>query len=158
MNHLNLTQGTQGFAYDIEISHSTFIRADPLSIYNALATSEGLDAWFTNGSMVNAVPGGEIHFRWVNWGPDHITAEDGGPVLEAIPPKRFIFQWHPDTPDYATTVEINIKPIENGTIVSLCEYGYADTPSGHKAMISCATGWGEALTLLKFYLELGAHY
>jgi hypothetical protein len=72
--------------------------------------------------------------------------------LETIPPRRFIFQWHPDAPDYATMVEINIKPTEGGTIVSLREYGYADTASTSLAMINYATGWSLALTLLKFYL------
>jgi uncharacterized protein YndB with AHSA1/START domain len=158
MSKLNLTHGNLVYPSDIEIKHSTVIRADPINIYNALTTAEGLDAWFTDGSIVNAVPGGEILFQWVNWGPDHITAEDGGPVLEAIPPKHFVFQWHPDSPDYATTVEINIVPTDDGTIVSLREYGYADTPSARLAMVNCAVGWGEALTLLKFYLELGAHY
>jgi uncharacterized protein YndB with AHSA1/START domain len=94
----------------------------------------------------------------VNWGPDHITAEDGGLVLEAIPVERFIFQWHPDTPDYATTVEINIASAEDGTIVRLREYGFADSESGLDAVLNCAAGWGEALTLLKFYLEHGVHY
>ena len=129
-----------------------------MQVYKALTTSEGLDAWFTTGAQVDSSPGGEIHFRWKDWGPDHITAEDGGPVLEAIPPNRIVFQWHPDLPDYATTVEINIEPDYDGTIVSLREYGYADTPSAHSAMMNCATGWGEAITLLKFYLEYGLHY
>jgi uncharacterized protein YndB with AHSA1/START domain len=142
----------------LEINHSTIIRADPMRVYNALTTSEGLDAWFTSGARVSALSGGEILFRWVNWGPDHITTEDGGPVLDATPPLRFVFQWHPDLPDYATTVEINFRPTEDGTIVSLREHGYADTESGLSAMLSCATGWGEALTLLKFYLEYGLHY
>lgn len=141
----------------MEIRHSTWIRSSPTDIYRALTTPEGLDSWFTK-STVNPVPGGEIRFHWVDWGPDHITTEDGGPVLEAIPSERFVFQWHPDTPDYATTVEIMIEPSEDGTIVSLREYGFADTPSASLAMINCATGWGEALTLLKFYLEHGIHY
>lgn len=142
----------------MEIKHSTLIRSSPTDIYHALTTSVGLDSWFTQGSSVNPVPGGEIHFRWVDWGPDHVTTEDGGPVLEAIFPERFVFQWHPDTPDYATTVEIMVSPAEDGTIVSLREYGFADTPSACIALINCAIGWGEALTLLKFYIEYGVHY
>jgi uncharacterized protein YndB with AHSA1/START domain len=143
---------------DLEIRHSTFIRATPSRVYIALTTGEGLDAWFTSGARVDAHPGGEIHFRWVGWGPEHISAEDGGPVEEAIPAQRFVFQWHPDLPDYATTVEINIQPTEGGTIVSLREHGYADTTSGRAALVNCATGWGEALTLLKFNLEHGLRY
>lgn len=152
------TQYDENSARNLEIHHSTFIRADPSQVYSALTTAEGLDAWFTQGARVDARPGGEIHFRWVNWGPEHITAEDSGPVLEATPPSRFVFQWHPDLPDYATTVEVDILPAEGGTIVSLREHGYADTPAAQVAMIDCASGWGEALTLLKFYLEYGVRY
>jgi len=140
------------------IRHSTLIRANPKKVYDALTTSEGLDAWFTCGAKVDARPGGEIQFRWVDWGAERISAQDGGPVLEAIPPSRFVFQWHPDTPEYSTMVEINLTLGEGGTIISLCETGFADTPAGLAAMVNCATGWGEALTLLKFYLEYGLHY
>jgi uncharacterized protein YndB with AHSA1/START domain len=158
MQPLSYNSNPEGHIPDLEIKHSTFIHSDPLSIYEALTTSTGLDSWFTNGSTVNAIPGGEIHFHWQNWGPDHITTDDGGPVLEAEPPTHFVFQWHPDRSDDATTVEINIEAAEGGTIVTLREHGYAATPSALKAMINCATGWGEALTLLKFYLEYGLHY
>jgi uncharacterized protein YndB with AHSA1/START domain len=151
-------QHNSEFTPELVITHSTFIRTDPMRIYNALTTSQGLDAWFTSGSKVNPHPGGDIYFRWINWGPDHITTEDKGTVLEALPPNHFVFQWHPDLPEYATTVEINISSTEDGTIVRLREYGFADTASAHVAMINCATGWGEALTLLKFYLEYGLHY
>ena len=40
----------------------------------------------------------------------------------------------------------------------LLEHGYQDTPSGRLAFADCATGWGEALKLLKFYLEHGVKY
>ncbi len=153
-----LSPGSRGFTHNLEIKHSTLIHSDAISVYWALTTSEGLDSWFTTGSMVNAVAGGKVHFCWVDWGPDHLSVEDNGFVLEAIPPKRFVFQWHPDTPEYATTVEINIEPIEGGTIVRLREYGYNDSESSSRAMLNCAVGWGEALTLLKFYLEHGIHY
>ena len=141
-----LSPGLRGFAHNLEIIHSTFIQSDAISVYRAITTSEGLDSWFTTGSVVNAVAGGEVQFCWVDWGPDHLSVEDNGSVLEAIPPKRFVFQWHPDTPEYATTVEINIEPIEGGTIVRLREYGYNDSESSSRAMLNCAVGWGEALT------------
>ena len=146
------------FLQNQAICHSTFIHANPMQVYLALTTPQGLDAWFTTGASVQAIKGGEINFRWVNWGPDHISTQDGGSVLEAIPGERFVFQWHPDVPDYPTTVEINLTFKDGGTIVSLREHGFAATPSGLQAMVDCATGWGEALTLLKFYLEYGLHY
>ena len=155
LDHTSLTRAAGVDHQMLEVVHSALIRADSLRIYNALTTSEGVDAWFTSGAKVNPYPGGQIRFRWENWGPDNLTAEDGGLVLEAVPAQRFVFQWHPDSPEYVTTVEINFRSSENGTIVSLREYGFADTPCGRTAMLNCATGWGEALTLLKFYIEHG---
>ncbi len=35
---------------------------------------------------------------------------------------------------------------------------YPNSPEGRGNMLDCASGWGEALTLLKFYLEHGIVY
>ena len=90
--------------------------------------------------MENPYPGGQILFRWKNWGPDNLTAEDGSRVLEAVPAQRFVFQWRPDSPGDATIVEINFQATKNGTIVSLREHRFADAPSERTAMMHCATG------------------
>jgi uncharacterized protein YndB with AHSA1/START domain len=142
----------------LTIRHSTYIRADAIQAYQALTISQGSDAWVTPGANVNARPGGEIHFRWVNWDLDLLTTIDGGPMLEATPGEGFVFQWHPDSPHYASTVETNLTSTVGGTIVSLREHMFAATPSGFHAMLSCTTGWGEAPTLLKFYLEHSLPY
>jgi uncharacterized protein YndB with AHSA1/START domain len=143
---------------DVEIRQNTLVRAEPEKVYDALTTGEGLDAWFTVGSEVDARPGGSITFRWKDWGPDKYTTEAIGPVLEAERPERFVFQWHSDTPDYFTTIEIDFEPVEEGTVVRLREHGYHDTPSGRAALLECAAGWGEALTLMKYYVEHGVTY
>lgn len=143
--------------HNFVIRHSTFIHAELMQVNQALTTPQGLDAWFTTGASLYATPGGEIHFRWQNWEPDHISADDGGPVLEAIPGKRFVFQWHPDSSTYRTTVELNLASDVGGTIVSLRGYSFADTEPGIAARIDNASGWGEARTLCKFYPEHGLH-
>ncbi|MHA2026120.1 MAG: SRPBCC family protein [Candidatus Thorarchaeota archaeon] len=143
---------------DVEVKQTTLVRAKPEVVYDAIATGEGLDAWFTVGSEVDAKPGGSITFRWKDWGPDKYTTESKGPVLEAKRGERFVFQWNSDKPTYATTIEIDFEPVEEGTVVRLREYGYHDTPSGRAALLECAAGWGEALTLLKYYVEHGLTY
>jgi uncharacterized protein YndB with AHSA1/START domain len=143
---------------DDEIRHATFVAAPREQVYRAFATSGGLNAWFTTGATVEARPGGTIHLLWQDWGPDRITAEDRGTVLEAREPERFVFEWHPDNPSYATTVEIDFEESEGGTIIRLREHGYRDTPEGLRQMLDCAGGWGEALTLWKFWLEHGIRY
>ncbi|MGY5874773.1 MAG: SRPBCC domain-containing protein [Candidatus Thorarchaeota archaeon] len=145
-------------AGDVEIKHSTYVKADPDTVYDAIATSEGIDGWFTDGAVVDAHPGGKIKFRWVNWRPDMGVVEDGGPVLEADRGKRFVFQWYPAGPSYPTTVEMTFEPYKDGTIMRVREYGYKDDDTSRKAMLDCAAGWGEALTLLKFYVEHNIRY
>ena len=143
---------------DAEIKQATFVRAKPEEVYDALTTGEGLDAWFTVGSEVDARPGGKIVFRWRDWGPDKYTTDSPGTVVEAKRPERFVFQWKADNPSYATTIEMDFEEVEEGTVVRLREYGYHDTPSGRAALLECAAGWGEALTLMKYYVEHGVTY
>ncbi|MFW9943564.1 MAG: SRPBCC domain-containing protein [Candidatus Sifarchaeia archaeon] len=136
-----------------EIKQTSLIRASPEKIYDAFATGAGLDSWFTSGSEVDARPGGEIKFSWKDWGPDKYTQVSKGRVLEAERGKRFVFQWSPDNPTYATTIQIDLEVTDDGTILRLREHGFRNTPSGRAAMAECAAGWGEAITLLKFYVE-----
>ena len=141
-----------------EIRATTLVRAPAEKVYRAITTAEGLDGWFTTEATVEAFAGGKIRFRWKNWGQDHFTGENGGPVLIAEPQKRFVFQWSPDQATYATTVDISFEEVAEGTIIRLREYGYHNTSPGLKKMLNCAAGWGEALTLWKFYVEHGGRY
>lgn len=135
------------------IQHRTYIAASPERVFATLTTGAGWDAWFTQGSTVTAKPGGYIRLRWPDYGPDRITMEDGGAVLEVEPNRRFVFQWQPG--EQPTTVAFTLTAQGEGTLVELTESGYTPTPANLHAYVNCATGWGEALTLLKFYLELG---
>jgi len=143
---------------DVEIRQNTLVRAKPEVVYDAMTTGSGLDACFTVGSEVDARPGGNIIFRWKRWGPDKYTNDAQGTVVEAKRPERFVFQWKADNPSYATTIELDFEEVEEGTVVRLREHGYQDTPSGRAAMLECAAGWGEALTLMKYYVEHSVTY
>ncbi len=138
------------------ISQTTFIKASPEEVYDAIATAEGLDRWFTCGTEIAPGPGGKIRLRWKNFGAGRWTLEDGGEVLEAVPSRRFVFKWTPGKSE--TTVAFDIKPHRNGSMITVTEHGYTSDPEDIQAMLGCATGWGEALTLLKFYLESGLRY
>lgn len=140
---------------EIPITHKTLIKTDREKVFRAIATGEGLDEWFTKGTSVDKYQGGHIKFVWKKWGPDKVDAEAGGPVLEYDPPKRFVFQWWSTNP---TTIEIDLEEIEEGTMVTLKESGYEHSEEGIDRCLECAVGWGEALTLMKFYLEHGVLY
>lgn len=149
--------GDPGALIDAPIEHSTLVRASADRVYDAFATAAGLEAWFTTGATVDARPDGEMVWRWKDWGPERITDEARGTVHEARRPVRFVFDW--DSGDSnPTLVEIDFEPRGDGTVVRLRESGYHDTPRGRRACLNCAAGWGEALTLVKFWLEHGIRY
>ena len=138
------------------IRMSTLVRSTRERAYDALTQAEHLDAWFTTGAEVDARPGGIMRWRWLEWGPDRVTSEDGGPVLEARRPERYVFQWQHELG--GTTVEVDFEEDDRGTVIRLHEHGYADTQEGWAGFSDCSTGWGEALTLLKFYVEHDVRY
>lgn len=140
----------------VPIRHRTFVDVPPERVYQTLTTGAGWDAWFTEGTVVDARAGGHIELRWVDWGADHITTRSRGPVLEAMPPARFAFQW--TVGDSTTTVAFTLEPLASGTCVTVQEDGYGTSPEDLRAFADCACGWGEALTLLKMFLEHGIVY
>ncbi len=142
---------------DMEIRHRVLIRAAPEAVYDALATGEGIDGWFTAGSEIDGHAGGSYTLRWRDWGVDRIDAEERGPVREADLPRRWSFEWNAHLGS-RTTVTFDITPRDDGTVVEVTETGYPDTPEGRMQFVDCATGWGEALTLLKMWLEHGVRY
>ena len=145
-------------AKDRQVNLSTLVRATPERVYDAIATAKGLDGWFTRGAMVDARPGGIMHFRWKDHGVEHYNGENQGSVLEAHRPNRFAFRWKADSGNYDTTVEMNFEKVTEGTVVRLLEYGYEDGPVGLQDYVNRVGGWAEALTLMKFYVEHGLTY
>jgi uncharacterized protein YndB with AHSA1/START domain len=143
---------------DPVISHCTFIAAAPETVYDALATAEGLNGWFTTGTEADPREGGRIVFRWHGFGVNRVDMEDHGPVLAAERGRRFTFQWHPAGPARPTTVDIRLAPWGQGTRVELRESGYGPSDEELSACLGCAVGWGEALTLLKYRLEAPESY
>ena len=141
-----------------KVDFSIHVRATPEKVYDAMTTAHGLDGWFTQGAEVQAEPGGMIQFRWKDWGPESYTGQNGGSVLEAQRPERFVFCWTADSGRYDTTVEIDFTPHEKGTLVHLIEYDYEDSPDGMQDLLNRVSGWAHVLTLMKFYVEHGLKY
>lgn len=140
-----------------EIRRATFIRASAQQVYDLIATADGLDRWFTVGATLDPSPGGQIVYRWKDWGPGRVSTESRGTVHEARPPHRFVFDW--DAGDaQLVTAEFDIEPTEGGVVLRLREHGFDDTPAGIEARVRQAAGWGEAMTLIKVMAEHGIHY
>lgn len=144
--------------YTGELKFSTLVRAERERVFEAFATAEGWDSWFTQGTTMDPRPGGEFVARWRDWGVGRYDVDMQGKIVEVQPPERFVFRWWDMEPSRATTVETQFKQDPRGTVVRLRECGYPDTPAAHTNMLEIAAGWGEALTLMKFYIEHGTTY
>jgi uncharacterized protein YndB with AHSA1/START domain len=136
-----------------QIEHRVHIRARPDLVYRALTSAEGWDAWFAKGATIDARPGGHVQLGSESWLPERATSPRRGLVLQATRNQRLLFQWTPGSS--TTTVEIILNGREHETVVKLTESGYTNDPVDLVALVGCATGWGKALTSLKFYLEHG---
>lgn len=136
-----------------------FIRAPRAKVWAALTTAQAMDAWWgTRGSEIDLRPGGKLTLRWRGWGAEQdINADRDCVVVEVLPPKRFVFRWG-ETADTMTTVEFELEERDGGTLLRLREHGFAPTTKGHESFEGNSLGWGEAATLVKFYVEHGIRY
>ena len=106
-----------------KIEHITYIDVPIGQVYETLTTADGWDSWFTDGTTLDAAPGGQVRFRWVDFGPMRMTTEDGGRVLEVQENRKFVFQWQPGKA--VTTVSIELDRLGKGTRLRLDESGYS---------------------------------
>lgn len=141
-----------------EINHQTYIKVSIDKVFKTLSTAEGWNAWFTNQTSLHMEQDGtgEIRLKWDGFGQEKLELEDGGRILRAVKDESFVFQWSPG--EMVTTVEFKLEPYQEGTLIMLKEMGYSNSDKDIKACINCAVGWGEAMTLLKMYLEEGIVY
>ena len=142
------------------IDYGTYIAAPITAVYDALTTGEGWASWFADEATIDTRPGGRYDFRWEAFGADRTRLHLNGPVLAAEPPSVFTFKWGDEgTPDgEMTTVAFTLEERPPGTIVRVVESGYTHDDASVRFALNCASGWGEALTLLKFWLEHGVVY
>jgi len=141
---------------DCKIKQRTFIAAPPEQVYDTITDAGKWDTFFTTGMELDPRPGGICSFAWKEWGPDKYTLKVPGEVVEARRAERFAFRW--GTKEKETTIRIELAAVENGTVLTLTEDGYRDTAAGRAMIVECAAGWGEAITLLKFFIEHGIVY
>lgn len=141
-----------------EVRFSTIVRAEPGRVFDAMATAEGLDSWFTTGTSMEPQPGGALVLRWKNWGVEDFTGEMVGEVVEVTRPGRLSFRWPVDSGGYMTTVVFDFEPHEDGTLVRLVEGVYEDGDTGNQDMLNRATGWAQAITMMKYFVEHGVTY
>lgn len=137
------------------IKHIAIINVPIGKVYETLTTGKGWDGWFTDGTVVD-LEAKRIQLVWTMNGPYKANGVETGPIVSAIPDKEFAFIWHEGK--HHTTVTFTLESKDNKTKITVIETGYLPTDAGMWQLLDCAIGWGEAITLMKFYLEHGIRY
>jgi hypothetical protein len=140
-----------------------FIQANPSVMYDAFATSRGMESWFLRKCTYKreeevllekdyVKPGDHYHFLWHGW--DDATDErgtflqaNGSDVVE------FTFNGHGATD---MIVKVTLEEYGLGSLLTLSQYNIPDTEEGKSFWhLGCKTGWNFYLTNLKAVIEHG---
>ena len=134
-----------------DILHRVGIKSSPDAVYKALATREGLAAWWTNDTQGKSTVGGMLQFRFSSGG-----AEIGGfdmKVLELDPAKRVLWQVVDGPAEWiGTKVSFDLKQAGDHAIVLFKHEGWKKPV---EFMHHCSTKWAIYLMSLKSLVETG---
>lgn len=131
----------------VDILHKVGIKSSSLDdVYKALATCEGLAAWWTSDTRGESKVGGVIQFRFGSGGFDM-------KVLELDPDKRVLWQVVEGPGEWmGTKISFDLKQ-EGGWIMVLFKHQGWKEPG--EFMHHCSTKWAVFLLSLKSLLETG---
>lgn len=129
----------------VDILHKVGIKSSsPTDVYKALATREGLSAWWTTDTQEE--PGGVLLFRFGGGGFDM-------KVLELDPGRRVLWQVIDGPEEWmGTKVSFDLEQKDGWTIVLFKHAGWKEPV---EFMHHCSTKWAVFLLSLKSLLETG---
>jgi len=135
----------------LDILHRVGIKASSDEVYKALATRDGLAAWWTTNTQGDSKLGGVIKFRFSVDG-----REIGGfdtKVLELRPAERVLWQVIEGPPEWiGTKVSFDLKQEGEFSIVLFKHAGWKEPV---EFMHHCSTKWATFLLSLKQLVETG---
>jgi uncharacterized protein YndB with AHSA1/START domain len=131
----------------VDILHRVGIKSSsPDETYKALATREGLAAWWTNDTQGESKVGGVLQFRFKAGGFDM-------KVLELEPGKRVLWQVVDGPKEWiGTKVAFDLKQDDGYTVVLFKRQGWKEPV---EFMHHCSTKWAVFLLSLKSLVETG---
>jgi hypothetical protein len=130
----------------VDILHRVGIQSSLDATYEALATREGLAAWWTSNTQGESKVGGLLQFRFGAGGFDM-------KVLELDPARRVLWQVVDGPAEWIDTkVSFDLKRDGDFTIVLFKHQGWKEPV---EFMHHCSTKWGSYLMSLKSLVETG---
>jgi uncharacterized protein YndB with AHSA1/START domain len=135
----------------VDILHRVGIKAPLDEVYKALATRDGLAAWWTKTTQGESKVGAVLQFRFSAGGSD--IGGFGMKVLELQPARRVLWQVVDGPEDWiGTKVSFDLKQAGEHAIVLFKHQGWKEPV---EFMHHCSTKWAAYLLSLKALLETG---
>jgi uncharacterized protein YndB with AHSA1/START domain len=130
----------------MDILHRVGIKSALIDVYAALATRDGLAAWWTTDTQGESASGGIIQFRFPEGGFDM-------KVLELRPAERVLWEVVEGPEEWiGTTVSFDLKQEGDYAIVLFKHQGWRQPV---EFMYHCSTKWATFLLSLKSLVETG---
>ena len=129
----------------MDILHRVGIKSSLNDVYRALATLDGLAAWWTTDTQGESTSGGVIQFRFPEGGFDM-------KVLE-LRPERVLWEVVEGPEEWiGTTVSFDLKQEGDYAIILFKHQGWREPV---EFMYHCSTKWATFLLSLKSLVETG---
>jgi uncharacterized protein YndB with AHSA1/START domain len=129
----------------VDILHRVGIKSSAEDAYQALATREGLSAWWTTDTQGESKVGGTLRFRFGELGGFDMK------VLELDSPRRVLWQVVDGPKEWVgTKVSFELKRDGDYTIVLFKHQGWREPV---EFMHHCSTKWATFLMSLKSLVE-----
>ena len=131
-----------------DIRHRVGIQAPITDVYDAVATREGLSTWWTRDVVGDAVPGGELAFRFGRPEASAVMT-----IIDLSPPDRVVWECvHGPDEWLGTRITFELRRNGDETVVLFTHGGWREPV---EFMHHCSTKWGYFLLGLKAGLEGG---
>jgi uncharacterized protein YndB with AHSA1/START domain len=130
-----------------DIAHDFTISAPPERVFRAMATPDGLNAWWTLTAAGDPVPGGEYA---LGFGPGY---DWRAVVRHVVPNAELEWEMTVADPDWlGTRVGFKLTPGDKHTRVAFYNTGWPEANGHFRGSSYC---WAMYLRLLKRYVESG---
>ena len=132
-----------------DIRHRVVVTSSPAEVYEAVATPEGVSAWWTlDGVRGRSEEGGRLEFYFGQPEPAAVME-----VTELRPKERVVWSCVGGADEWVgTTLTFELSPSTEGTAVL---FSHADWREASEFMAHCSARWAYFLLSLKAYVETG---
>jgi uncharacterized protein YndB with AHSA1/START domain len=148
----DLTTPARIDAEQYTVTRTVFITAPRERVWEALTVPEQITRWFGQTARFDSLTvGASGSFGWEGYGEFPVRIE------EVDEPAAFAFTWgtpgEPITPQNSTTARFTLEEVDDGTLLTVVESGFADLEDPAASMEDNRGGWDSELGELVAYLE-----